>query len=128
MNSIKLSPTHLRQLNVAVLTPSVRSSVQSLSSTSLIKRSQETVTDGTSPLTKKSLSVPVRALFGGGSAATKNAPNSLYDITAKTIDGKPMSMSDLRGKVVLFVNVASACGASSMLRSSFWGGERFCVV
>jgi glutathione peroxidase len=33
-----------------------------------------------------------------------------YEFTMKTIDGKQMSLGELRGKVVLFVNVASRCG------------------
>lgn len=35
---------------------------------------------------------------------------SLYDFTLTTIDGKPMPLSAYRGKVLLLVNVASACG------------------
>jgi hypothetical protein len=107
MKPINISATHLRQLNVAVFSPAVRSSVQSLSTASVVKRSLE---KRISSFQRRSPPVSVRALFGGGAATTKNAPDSLYDVTASTIDGKPMSMSDLRGKVVLFVNVASACG------------------
>src|ERR1700733_5074360 len=35
---------------------------------------------------------------------------SVYDITVKDIDGKNVSLSDYKGKVVLIVNVASKCG------------------
>ncbi len=35
---------------------------------------------------------------------------SVYDFTLKTIDGKPMKLDSLKGKVVLLVNVASKCG------------------
>src|SRR4051812_18080257 len=35
---------------------------------------------------------------------------NLYDFTAVTIDGRPKKLSDYRGKTVLVVNVASACG------------------
>lgn len=35
---------------------------------------------------------------------------NLYDIPVKTIDGKPTSLGDYKGKVLLVVNVASACG------------------
>ncbi len=35
---------------------------------------------------------------------------SVYDIPVKTIDGKPASLGDYKGKVLLVVNVASACG------------------
>jgi len=35
---------------------------------------------------------------------------SIYDFTAKTIDGKETSLDAYRGSVVLIVNVASKCG------------------
>lgn len=35
---------------------------------------------------------------------------SFYDFTVKTIDGKDFSLSSLKGKKVLVVNVASKCG------------------
>jgi glutathione peroxidase len=34
----------------------------------------------------------------------------IHDFKAKTIDGKEISLSDYRGKVLLIVNVASKCG------------------
>ncbi len=37
-------------------------------------------------------------------------PNSIYDYTAKGIDGKDVSLSTYKGKVVIIVNVASKCG------------------
>ncbi len=36
--------------------------------------------------------------------------DSAYDYAFKTIDGKPMPMSEYRGKAVLVVNTASFCG------------------
>ncbi len=36
--------------------------------------------------------------------------SNLYDIPVKTIDGKPATLGDYKGKVLLVVNVASACG------------------
>jgi len=42
------------------------------------------------------------------SAISQNA--SFYDFTVKTIDGKDFSLSELKGKKVLVVNVASKCG------------------
>ncbi len=35
---------------------------------------------------------------------------SIYQIVATNIDGKPFSLSEYKGKVVLIVNVASRCG------------------
>lgn len=35
---------------------------------------------------------------------------SIYDFTAKTLDGKDVSLGDWRGKVMLIVNTASKCG------------------
>lgn len=35
---------------------------------------------------------------------------SFYDFSAQSLDGKDVSMSDFKGKVVLVVNVASKCG------------------
>jgi glutathione peroxidase len=38
------------------------------------------------------------------------AEMSLYDIEATSIDGRPKSLADFRGQVLLVVNVASHCG------------------
>ena len=38
------------------------------------------------------------------------AKSSVHDIKLNTIDGKPTSLGDYKGKVVLLVNVASQCG------------------
>jgi glutathione peroxidase len=35
---------------------------------------------------------------------------SVYDFSAKTIDGREQKLSDYKGKVLLIVNVASQCG------------------
>jgi glutathione peroxidase len=39
-----------------------------------------------------------------------DAPTSIYDFEALSIDGKPAHLSTQRGKVLLIVNTASACG------------------
>ena len=41
---------------------------------------------------------------------TANAATDLQKIPLKDIDGKPVSLADYSGKVVLLVNVASKCG------------------
>ena len=38
------------------------------------------------------------------------APSSIYDFEALSIEGKPAQLSTQRGKVMLIVNTASACG------------------
>lgn len=43
-------------------------------------------------------------------AQTKKAMTSIYDIPVKTIDGKPATLGQYKGKVLLIVNVASKCG------------------
>jgi len=41
---------------------------------------------------------------------SKKAPMSIYDISIKNIEGSEISLSDYKGKYMLFVNVASNCG------------------
>ena len=41
---------------------------------------------------------------------SKKAPMSIYDISINNIEGNEMSLSDYKGKYILFVNVASNCG------------------
>jgi glutathione peroxidase len=36
--------------------------------------------------------------------------NSVHEFTEKTIDGKPKSLAEYKGRVLLIVNVASECG------------------
>jgi len=43
-------------------------------------------------------------------AASTAAPASIYDFDAVSIDGKPAQFAAQKGKVMLIVNTASACG------------------
>jgi glutathione peroxidase len=43
-------------------------------------------------------------------AVTAATGNSIYNYKINTLDGKPSSLGDYKGKVVLLVNVASKCG------------------
>nr|WP_311939063.1 glutathione peroxidase [Hwangdonia seohaensis] len=36
--------------------------------------------------------------------------NSIYDIEINSLEGKPLKLSEFKGKHILFVNVASQCG------------------
>jgi len=49
-------------------------------------------------------------LFSIISLFAKENDMSIYDFNVKTIDGKEISMSQYKGKVLLIVNVASKCG------------------
>jgi glutathione peroxidase len=51
---------------------------------------------------------------------------SLYDFSATSIDGAVTDMSSLRGKVVLVVNTASACGFTPQFAGleALWTGYR----
>ena len=40
----------------------------------------------------------------------KTGKQLIYDIEIKAINGKPISLSEFKGKNILFVNVASECG------------------
>jgi hypothetical protein len=50
------------------------------------------------------------ALFGGKKTATAGAESPFYSFKLKDIDGKPFDMKQLKGKVVLVVHTATACG------------------
>jgi glutathione peroxidase len=49
-------------------------------------------------------------LLGTAIAAFAGTANQIYNYKLKTIDGDPTSLAAYKGKVLLVVNVASACG------------------
>ena len=62
-----------------------------------------------------------------------NDATSIYDFEALSIDGKPAQLSTQRGKVLLIVNTASACGFTPQFAGleSLWqdyGGRGLVVV
>lgn len=58
---------------------------------------------------------------------------TLYDFTAKTIDGQDFDFSTLKGKKVLIVNTASKCGFTPQYEQleelyKKYGGENFQII
>ncbi|GAB5416999.1 MAG: glutathione peroxidase [Crocinitomicaceae bacterium] len=49
-------------------------------------------------------------LFGFGKKGTKNVPKEIYNIEINKLDRTPLDLKSLKGKKVMFVNVASKCG------------------
>jgi glutathione peroxidase len=49
--------------------------------------------------------------------AENNNKKSIYDFTMKDIDGHSVSLSQYKGKVVVFINVASKCGFTPQYES-----------
>jgi len=43
-------------------------------------------------------------------SSTETTKQSIYDIEINALDGQPISLSEFKGKKLLFVNVASECG------------------
>jgi glutathione peroxidase len=48
--------------------------------------------------------------FGSGRSGSEPGARSIFDFTMNNIDGKPVNLTDFKGKVILVVNVASRCG------------------
>ncbi len=58
---------------------------------------------------------------------------SIYDFRVKTIDGTPKSLGEYKGKALLIVNVASACGLTPQYRGleelhESYAGKGFAVL
>jgi glutathione peroxidase len=56
-------------------------------------------------------------LFFPSFKAANNSAKSVYDFTMKDIDGNAVSLSKYKGKVLVFVNVASKCGFTPQYES-----------
>ena len=60
-------------------------------------------------------------------------PKTLYDFSAKTIEGKNYNFADLKGKKVLIVNTASECGLTGQYKKlqelyDEYGGENMEII
>lgn len=58
----------------------------------------------------------IATLSTKSSPAKKMNINSIYDIEINDINGKPIKLSQFKGKHILFVNVASKCGFTSQYK------------
>jgi glutathione peroxidase len=74
------------------------------------------------------------ALAGAGaSAAPEEGAMTAWDFSFTSIDGKPMPLSDFRGKVLLVVNTASFCGFTKQYEAlqalhAKYEGQGFAVI
>ena len=48
--------------------------------------------------------------FFNKTTAQNSPTQSIYDISINSLEGQPIDLSDYKGKMILFVNVASKCG------------------
>jgi glutathione peroxidase len=61
------------------------------------------------------------------------AQESFYDFTVKDIDGNDFSLSQLKGKKVMVINVASKCGFTKQYKQleevyEKYGGDNFVII
>ncbi|MCG8580941.1 MAG: glutathione peroxidase [Bacteroidales bacterium] len=64
---------------------------------------------------------------------TASAQESFYDFEVSTIDGKVFNLSELKGKKVMVVNVASKCGLTPQYEQlqkvyELYGGDDFTII
>jgi glutathione peroxidase len=62
------------------------------------------------------ISAQVFSFCGAGSNDTTGSIAGIYEFKVKDIDGKDVSLSEFKGKVLLIVNVASKCGYTSQYK------------
>ena len=56
-------------------------------------------------------------IFNSKESKNYNSPTyPIYDIKINSLQGKPIQLSDFKGKHILFVNVASKCGFTSQYK------------
>ena len=64
---------------------------------------------------------PIKAFVGTltatDKAVTQKSSQSIYNIEINSLQGKPINLSEYRGKKILFVNVASKCGFTPQYRA-----------
>jgi glutathione peroxidase len=68
-----------------------------------------------------------------GSGGSTGAAETAWDFSFTSIDGKPMPLSDFRGKVLLVVNTASFCGFTKQYKAlqelhAKYEGQGFAVI
>lgn len=81
--------------------------------------------------TIKFLFLSIILLIGFGNL--KAQQKTLYDFSAKTIDGKPFNFSSLKGKKVMIVNTASECALTPQFKKlqelyEEYGGDDFEII
>lgn len=72
-------------------------------------------------------------MFALTSFVMRPEKKTLYDFTAKTIDGKDFNFSSLKGKKVMIVNTASLCGFTPQYADleklyQEYGGDHFTII